>query len=104
MSLKIGNIMILVNKCFEVIGEDGEIVESGFSSKNEEVTFKELIKLLSNYPDCSCYPSLGNTYEWFTNYDINFYSGNNDNNTIHFSRDNNARAEKYWTKAVLINK
>lgn len=99
--------MILIHKTFcEVTPESAEIgdfSDSGFVWKNEPMTFKELVDLLENYKNASCFPIDTSIYTWFSNdFQIKWF---NDctlerQESVHYSKDNPSKNVKYWVKAI----
>lgn len=98
--------MILVHKTFTEItpesAEDGDSSDSGMVWENVEYTFKELVRLLRDYPEASNYPTNGSTGEWYeTGYFTECYAtGTERCEAVHYSADNAARSAKYWRKAA----
>lgn len=99
------NNFILVNKTFTEISEEsaehGDFSESGFISENEQVSFRELVELMSEFTEASQNPNNGNTHVWLsTGYQTNFSTGDEREECLHFSRDNSPNAAKYWRLAM----
>lgn len=97
--------MILINKTFEIVthesAQHGEAAESGFVFESQPYTFRELVREMENFPQCSCSPASGNTYEWLSSYaEQNYRTGEYSSESIHFSRANPPRLAKYWRKAM----
>lgn len=98
--------MILIHKTFEEItpesAEDGENSDSGFIWDNVEVGFRELVVLMKEYNESSCYPAKGDTFEWYSTgfYTECYRTGTERNQSIHYSNDNPTRNAKYWMKAA----
>ena len=100
--------MILVNICYQYItpesAEDGEFSDSFMYAENAEYSFRELVQALKRvYNQASCSPASGSIFEWYeTGFDIiDYRTGEEENKTIHYSRDNPARKAKYWKKAAI---
>lgn len=97
--------MILVSKTFEIATEesaqDGEAAERGFVFEDCPFTFREPVREMEGFPECSCSPASGDTGEWLTSYaEQDFRTGAWESESIHFSRSNPARVAKYWHKAM----
>ena len=97
---------MLISKTYEVVSyesaENGEAEECGFVFQDEKVTFRELVDLMKGHPNCSSVP-FQNTNDWFSSYpEQDYKTGNETTTSIHFSRNNPARMEKYWMKAARV--
>lgn len=98
--------MLKINRAYSEItpesAEVGECSDAGMSAANAEYTFRELVDLLRQHPQCSCSPTRGATFEWFsTGYCTDDYTtGKEREETVHFSRDNAPHAARYWRLAV----
>jgi hypothetical protein len=95
--------MILINRCFEIFthesAETGEAAESGMLAENESVSFRELVALLRDGEPSSS-PVTGSPHEW-VNHDQGetreyYEDGIRETQSVHYSRDNPARRERYW--------
>ena len=98
--------MILISRTFEVVtpesAEDGEAAESGFLVEGEAVTFRELISLMRDHPNPSCYPPSGEAYEWLSSYpETDYRDASERTESLHFDRENPPRLTKYWRKAMI---
>jgi hypothetical protein len=100
--------MILINATYDTVShksaEHGESADSGFLWTNAQYTFKELVDLIERgyFNNCSCYPATGDTREWLTNEPCEDYAtGETTTESIHYSKDNLPRSEKYWRKAFV---
>jgi len=96
--------MLKVHITYEIINDEsaehGEAAESGFLAENETYTLRELISILKQ-GEASCSPASGATYEWITHYgEQDYRTGDYENRSIHFSRDNPSRKAKYWRLAM----
>ena len=99
--------MILCNITFEVVTEEstqhGEAEESGFISENEPFTFRELVEWMRG-GEPSSYPRACSIRDWVTQDQGEtrefFEHGARESRSIHFARENAARKEKYWIKAL----
>ena len=82
--------------------EDGEFSDHGFDREREEVSFTELVNLMSEYCHPSRCPNEGGTSVWYSNemYISDFGDGTNRQESIHFHADNTPNAAKYWTMAA----
>jgi hypothetical protein len=98
--------MILINQTFQTVTPEsavnGDYADSGFVLTNEPVTFRDLVSLMSDHPESSCCPRDGSIWEWYSTYgEINYRTGEERTTSIHYSRQNPPRNEKYWRKAAL---
>lgn len=99
---------ILVNRTFATVtpesAELGDFADSGFDFENQEYTFRELVELMENHPEPSSAPCIDpGMNDWFTSYPETCYrTGEETSYSIHFSRKNPTRMEKYWTKAAIM--
>ena len=99
--------MILINKTYTEVtpesAEQGEFSDSGFVFEDAEYSFRELIEELEKHsqPSCSC---LHNNYDnvWFSSdFEIEDYCTMTERQeSLHYSRNNDARSKKYWMKAI----
>lgn len=97
--------MIKISKTFEVVTEesaqDGEAAEHGFIFEDRPYTFRELVREMEGFPECSCQPASGDTHEWLTSYaEQDYRTGAYESESIHFSEKNPPRLAKYWRKAM----
>ena len=98
--------MILISRTFDVVtpesAEDGESAESGFITESEAVTFRELVSLMRDHPNPSCYPPSGEAYEWLSSYpETDYRDASERTEALHFDRENPSRNAKYWRKAMV---
>ena len=97
--------MILISRTFEVVtpesAESGESADSGFLAESESVSFRELVSLMRDYPNPSCYPPRGESYEWLSSHpETDYRDASETTESLHFSRENPPRRLKYWRKAM----
>ncbi len=83
--------------------EDGDFSETGFITEKEEVSFRELVDLMSNHNLASCSGGNFNTYVWFScgSFTSDYSTGTEREESIHFHRDNTPNAAKYWKYARI---
>jgi hypothetical protein len=97
--------MILVSQTYEIItpesAENGEAEETGFVYEDSEFTFSELVAKMREHPAPSCSGAV-DCRTWFTAYGEHERDGSYENTSIHFSRENPRRNEKYWRWAAAI--
>ena len=99
---------ILIHRTYSEVtpesAENGETSDSGFIIENEPCTFRELVDYFDTHREPSCAPARGDTDEWYSSgYEVQDYStGEERETTIHYSRKNPARMEKYWRKAAIV--
>jgi len=96
--------MILINICKEIITEesalDGEAAESWMDVENAERTFKELVREIEG-KQASQYPITSPENVWFTECgEMDYVTGEEENTSIHYSRDNSPNNLKYWIAAI----
>ena len=99
--------MILIDKTYSIVtpesAENGEESDSGFLSENEKVTFRELVCLMEEHPLPSCSPANGSIWEWLSTYpSTDLWTGEEETQSLHFSRQNGPWKEKYWKKAMQM--
>lgn len=76
---------------------DGETVET----MEELFTFRELVALMQEHPHPSCSPAAGSTREWLSSdSEQDYRTGEWTVRTLHYSRENEFRNEKYWQAAM----
>ena len=97
--------MIKISKTFEVVTEesaqDGEAAERGFVFEERPYTFRELVREMEGFPECSDRPASGRVGEWLTSYaEQDYRTGAYESESIHFCRSNPPRLAKYWRKAM----
>jgi len=98
--------MILISRTYEIVtpesAEEGEAAESGFLSEGEAVTFRELVSLMREHPNPSCYPARGEAFEWLSSYpEADYRDASETTESLHYARENPARRAKYWRKAMM---
>ena len=84
--------------------EHGDTDDKGFHFQDVPHTFREIVELLQTHTEPSNYP-MQPAYAadtWFTCNDAieSIEQGITENTAIHFSRDNDARALRYWRLAI----
>jgi len=98
--------MILISRTYSEVtpesAEDGEESESGFICEDAAYEFRELVRLLREHRNPSCYPATGSTREWYsTGYDVADYrTGTEREECVHFSRNNPPHNARYWKLAA----
>lgn len=97
--------MILISKTYEVVtpesAEDGECADSGFLTECEPVTFRELVRLMEDHPNASCWRPTGDVMEWVSSHpEQDFTDCSETTTSVHFHRSNPPRAQKYWRMAM----
>lgn len=97
--------MILISRTFEVVtpesAESGDVADSGFLVESESVTFRELVSLMRDYPNPSCYPPRGESYEWLSSHpETDYRDASETTESLHYCRENPPRRLKYWRKAM----
>ena len=100
--------MILISETYEIVTDEsaeyGDAADRGFNSECEELTFRELVEKMREFPE----PSSGgkvNHHTWFSSYaERDFRTGEEETRSIHFHRDNSPKMEKYWIKAAKAAK
>jgi len=97
--------MIIISRTFFIVtldsAESGESAESGFLAESESVTFRELVSLMRDHPNPSCWPASGETSEWLSSYPSQDYrDASETTESLHFARENPPRAAKYWRLAM----
>lgn len=97
---------ILIDRTYSVLtpesAECGDIAESGFVSQSEPCSFRELVDLMREHSEPSCYPSRGGTCEWFsTGFETDYRTGDDRETCIHYCRENPERMARYWRLAAI---
>lgn len=84
--------------------EEEDFSDTGFLWEDEEMTFRELVRLLRDHRESSCSPAGGDVFEWYSSgYSTTCYTTGTERETsIHYSRQNKPHKEKYWKKAATI--
>lgn len=96
--------MLLLSKTFEIIteesAENGDAEERGFVFENEPHSFRETVELLRG-GETSDSPCDGNARVWVTHYgEMDYRTGDTENESIHFSRLNSPHKARYWKLAL----
>lgn len=97
--------MLLLSKTYEIIteesAENGEAEESGFVWEDSPCEFREVVRYLEGAePSQSPITNLENV--WFTHYgEMDYVSGEYENVSFHYSRQNPRKNLKYWKAAIL---
>ena len=99
--------MIKISKTYEIVthesAEHGEAAEHGFIFESEGYTFRELVQLMRDYNNPSCSPASGGVYEWLSSHaDIDYTTGAETIESIHYSAENEPSKAKYWRKAMVL--
>jgi hypothetical protein len=82
--------------------EDDYCPDGESSTSMETVGFRELVELMREYSQPSCFPAVGETYEWLSQPDMeqDMFTGEYTERTLHYSHDNAPRWAKYWRRAM----
>ena len=96
--------MIIISETYEIITEEsaaiGDFSDSGFINTWEEISFRDLVKKMRDYPNASSSGAV-NCRTWFTSHGkIDYRTGETETRSIHFHAANSPRLEKYWRKAA----
>ena len=83
--------------------EQGEFSATGFITDCEVLSFRELVDLLRDH----VHPSESgeaSVHTWFTgsDYVVDYRTGTNRQESVHFHRDNNVHVSRYWVLACKI--
>lgn len=97
--------MLLLSKTYEIIteesAENGEAEETGFVWENSPCEFKEVIDYLRGAQASQC-PITNLENVWFTHYgEMDYLSGEYENVSFHYSRQNPIKNLKYWKSAII---
>lgn len=101
---------ILISQTYETVtpesAAEGDADDRGYAFENVEYSFRELVDLMKEHPECS---SGGRNYQptehdWFSAYPWieDYTTGGEKSTAIHYSRGNPPRMAKYWRKAAAI--
>lgn len=98
--------MILINKTIETITEEsaehGEAAEQWIEYENAEFTVRELIRELKGLEPSQC-PITNPETVWFTSYgEMDYITGDYENYSLHYSRDNKPSSLKHWIAAIKV--
>lgn len=83
--------------------EEGDFSDHGFLTEREEVTFRELVKLMKDHPYASQAPNPLSIDVWYSTdfFTADYARGIEREHSIHFHGDNTPNAAKYWRYARL---
>ena len=98
--------MIVISETYEIVteesAENGDFSDSGFINTWEEISFRDLVEKMRNFPNASSSGAV-NCRTWFTSHgEIDYRTGETETRSIHFHHDNSPRLEKYWRKAAAM--
>lgn len=98
--------MILINKTYSVIteesAENGDFAEAGFVFENVPYTFKELVRLMRDYPIPSYWPCGGETHAWLSDSGrVDYCTGDETIESIHYAHGQPAHNARYWRLAMI---
>jgi len=99
---------LLISRCYSTItpesAENGDFADTGHVYEATPFTFSELVRELRDFYSLSCShpgPRPCASVWACSGYQVTDYStGEEREETLHFSRDNAPRLEKYWGKAL----
>jgi hypothetical protein len=100
------NNYIIISRTFVEVtpdsAEDGEFSDHGFIDERVEVTFPELVDLMTEHHHPSCSPNDGGTDVSYSTemYTSDFGDGTNRQESIHYHKDNTPNIAKYWKMAA----
>jgi len=81
--------------------EDDYCPEGESTTRSDTVSFRELVRLMSEYSTPSCSPARGEVYEWMmTEPEQDYRTGEWIDRSMHFDRINPGRRAKYWRLAM----
>ncbi len=92
-------------ECTPESAENSDFSDTGFISEVEQVTFKELVKLMKEHNQPSCSPNKFNDlHTWYsTGFNTSDYrTATEREESIHFHNDNTPNAAKYWFLAAKL--
>lgn len=90
---------IIINKTYEIITEEsaeqGEVEEHGYVYQDVEISFRDLVDMLREFPLGSSWPGIP---RWASSeQEQDYVTGEWYSESIHPGDD--ARSQRYWTKA-----
>jgi len=99
---------LIISRCFSAVthesAEVGDFADTGHVYESVEFTFRDLVRELRDFSSLSCsHPGpFPDASVWAcSGYEVSDYStGEEREETLHFSRDNPPRSQKYWGKAL----
>lgn len=68
-----------------------------------EISFRDLVaKMRHEYTQPSCWPASGDRHEWLSvpDSDVDLFTGDITEHSLHYGLTNPARNDKYWTRAM----
>ena len=97
---------LLINRCYATVtpesAENGDFEDTGLVYQDADLTFRELVQELREFTSLSSSHSTGSIGDWAsTGFETSDYrTGEEREETLHFSRENPERFHKYWAKAL----
>lgn len=99
---------LLISRCYSTVtpesAEAGDFADTGHVYESADFTFRELVRELRDFYSLSCShpgPSPDASIWACSGFEVSDYStGEEREETLHFSRDNPPRFHKYWGKAL----
>lgn len=76
----------------------GDFADSGFDFQAEEYSFRDLVQYIRR----NGFSRQGSTPWLSNNAEADFRTGDRDEKSLHFDRENHPRLKKYWEKAVAL--
>jgi hypothetical protein len=68
--------------------------------RTESVSFRELVSIMREYSEPSCYPPVGADFEWLSRSETDYRTGADTVESLHYARENPTRNLKYWRAAM----
>lgn len=101
------NNFILINRTFAETtpesAEQGDFSKRGFITKREQVSFTELVEMMSEHTEPSSSPDDYSIHTWYSTgfYTSDYRTCTEREECIHFHKNNTANAAKYWKWARI---
>lgn len=100
------NNFIIISRTFTEVtpesAEHGDFSDCGFIDEKIEVSFGELVDLMTEHHNASQYPNNGSTDVWYSTsfFTTDYTKGISREESIHYHKDNTPNIEKYWRLAA----
>lgn len=98
---------ILISRCYEVIthesAENNEFADRGYVYDDKPMTFRELVRELREFNEMSSWQCDFESakFAWASQSEgsVDYYTGEERRETLHFSKNNDKRYQRYWALA-----
>ncbi len=92
----------LVTETYEYPDNDIDISDEPTDAaiRTESVSFRELVSIMREYSEPSCFPASGAQYEWLSRSETDYRTGADTIESLHYARENPGRNLKFWRAAM----